>query len=181
MSPPSTKPSFVIVNDALGVPAHPGALEGAVVAIGNFEGVHRGHRAVIGAAVARARGLGRPAAALTFEPHPRAFFNPDQPLFRLTDARAKLRLLAATALDGAILMKFDAALAALDPAAFVARVLVERYAISGAVIGYDFHFGKARAGTPAFLKEEGDRLGFHVDVVPELTDDGRRVSSGAVR
>ena len=181
MSPPSTKPSFVIVNDALGAPAHPGALEGAVVAIGNFEGVHRGHRAVIGAAVARARGLGRPAAALTFEPHPRAFFNPDQPLFRLTDARAKLRLLAATALDGAILMKFDAALAALDPAAFVARVLVERYAISGAVIGYDFHFGKARAGTPAFLKEEGDRLGFHVDVVPELTDDGRRVSSGAVR
>jgi len=152
-----------------------------VVAIGNFEGVHRGHRAVIGAAVARARGLGRPAAALTFEPHPRAFFNPDQPLFRLTDAGAKLRLLAATALDGAILMKFDAALAALDPAAFVAHVLVERYAVSGAVIGYDFHFGKARAGTPAFLKEEGERLGFHVDVVPELTDDGRRVSSGAVR
>jgi riboflavin kinase/FMN adenylyltransferase len=181
MSASSIKPPFVIVNDALGVPAQPGALEGAVVAIGNFEGVHRGHRAVIGAAVARARGLGRPAAALTFEPHPRAFFNPDHPLFRLTDARAKLRLLAATALDGAILMKFDAALAALDPAAFVARVLAERYAISGAVIGYDFHFGKARAGTPAFLKEEGERLGFHVDVVPELTDDGHRVSSGAVR
>ena len=75
-------------------------------------------------------------------------------------------------------MKFDAALAALDPAAFVARVLMERYAVSGAVIGYDFHFGKARAGTPAYLKEEGERLGFAVDVVPELTDDGRRVSSG---
>ena len=169
--------NFRVVRDQ----APDGALHGAVVAIGNFDGVHRGHRAVIATAIERARALGAPAAALTFEPHPRAFFNPDQPLFRLTDARAKLRLLAATALDGAILMKFDAALAALDPAAFVARVLVERYAISGAVIGYDFHFGKARAGTPAFLKEEGDRLGFHVDVVPELTDDGRRVSSGAVR
>ncbi len=139
-----------------------------MVAIGNFEGVHRGHRAVIGAAVARARGLGRPAAVLTFEPHPRAFFKPDKPLFRLTDCDAKLRLLATTALDGAILMKFDGALAALDPAAFVARVLVERYAIGGAVIGYDFHFGKARAGTPAYLSEEGARLGFAVDVVPDL-------------
>ena len=181
MSSPPTHRPFVVINDALDLPPRPGALKGAVVAIGNFEGVHRGHRAVIGAAVARARGLGRPAAALTFEPHPRAFFNPVQPLFRLTDATTKLRLLAATALDGAILMKFDAALAALDPAAFVARVLVERYAVSGAVIGYDFHFGKARAGTPAFLKEEGERLGFAVDVVPELTDDGRRVSSGAIR
>src|SRR5579862_10005891 len=106
MTPASAKPAFVVVNDALELPPHPGALEGSVVAIGNFEGVHRGHRAVIAAAVARARGLGRPAAALTFEPHPRAFFQPDQPLFRLTDATAKLRLLAATALDGAILMKF---------------------------------------------------------------------------
>src|SRR5215475_10297159 len=177
----STHLPFVVVNHALDASAQPGALAGAVVAIGNFEGVHRGHRAVIGAAVARARGLGRPAAALTFEPHPRAFFAPHQPLFRLTDATAKLRLLATTALDGAILMTFDAALAALDPAAFVVRVLMERYAISGAVIGYDFHFGKARAGTPAFLKEEGERLGFAVDVVPELTDDGRRISSGAIR
>jgi riboflavin kinase/FMN adenylyltransferase len=130
MSPQPTKPPFVIVNVRS---AHRGI--GALAGGGGhrqFPGVHRGHRAVIGAAVARARGLGRPAAALTFEPHPRAFFNPDQPLFRLTDAAAKLRLLAATALDGAILMEFDAALAALDPAAFVAHVLVERYAISGA-------------------------------------------------
>jgi riboflavin kinase/FMN adenylyltransferase len=102
-------------------------------------------------------------------------------LFRLTDATAKLRLLATSGLDGAILMKFDAALAALDPAAFVGEVLVERYAIAGAVIGYDFHFGKARAGTPAYLEEEGARRGFAVDVVPELTDDGRRISSGTIR
>jgi riboflavin kinase/FMN adenylyltransferase len=181
MSSEPSHPPFVVVKDALDLPAHPGALRGAVVAMGNFEGVHRGHRAVIATAVSRARGLGRPAAALTFEPHPRAFFNPDQQLFRLTDAAAKLRLLATTALDGAILMKFDAALAALDPHAFIARVLMERYAISGAVVGYDFHFGKARAGSPAYLREEGERLGFAVDVVPELSDDGHRISSGAIR
>src|SRR5438093_734989 len=83
------------------------SLDGAVVAIGNFDGVHRGHRAVIAAALARAKALTRPAAALTFEPHPRRFFRPDEPLFRLTDERAKLRLLAATGLTGAIVLRLD--------------------------------------------------------------------------
>jgi riboflavin kinase / FMN adenylyltransferase len=177
----SSRSPFVVIKDALDLPPHPGALRGAVVAIGNFEGVHRGHRAVIGTAVARARGLGRPAAVLTFEPHPRAFFAPDKPLFRLTDGDAKLRLLATTTLDGAIMMKFDGALAALAPEDFISRVLLDRYAIAGAVVGYDFHFGHKRAGTPAYLREEGERLGFAVDVVPELSDEGRRVSSGAIR
>jgi riboflavin kinase / FMN adenylyltransferase len=174
-------PRFIAVRDALDVPPHAGALRGAVIAMGNFEGVHRGHRAVIGAAVGRARALGRPAAALTFEPHPRAFFRPDEPLFRLSDETAKLRLFAATALDGAIVMTFDGALAALDPAAFIKRVLVDRFAISGVAVGFDFHFGKARAGTAAYLRQEGERLGFDVDVVPALLDGGRRISSGAVR
>jgi riboflavin kinase / FMN adenylyltransferase len=174
-------PRFIAVHDRLGEPPHAGPLRGAVVAMGNFEGVHRGHRAVIAAAVARARELDRPAAALTFEPHPRAFFKPDEPLFRLTDATAKLRLFAATGLDGAIVMQFNAALAGLDPAGFIADVLVHRLAVSGVVVGFDFHFGKARAGTPAFLEEEGRRLGFPVDVVPALLDDGRRISSGGVR
>src|SRR5579862_2802096 len=168
MTPASAKPAFVVVNDALELPPHPGALEGAVVAMGNFEGVHRGHRAVIAAAVARARGLGRPSAALTFEPHPRAFFNPGEPMFRLTSEADKLRLFAGTALDGAIVMTFDAALAALGPADFVQHVLIDRFAISGVAIGSDFHFGKAREGSPAFLKEEGERFGFHVDVVAPL-------------
>jgi riboflavin kinase / FMN adenylyltransferase len=176
-----SQPRFVAVHDGLDQPPHPGVLAGAVVAMGNFEGVHRGHRAVIAAAVARARALGRPAAALTFEPHPRALFNPGEALFRLTDEAAKLRLFAATALDGAVVMKFDAPLAALDPAAFVARVLIDRFAITGVAVGFDFHFGKDRAGSPAFLKEEGDRLGFQVDVVPALLDRGRRISSGAIR
>src|SRR4029077_3639509 len=84
-----------------------GPLAGAVVAIGNFDGVHRGHRAVIAAALARAKALGRKAAALTFVPHPRRFFRPQEPLFELTSERNKLRLLAATGLDGAVIVTFD--------------------------------------------------------------------------
>jgi riboflavin kinase/FMN adenylyltransferase len=178
---PGTRRRFIAIHDAVDALPHAGELRGAVVAMGNFEGVHRGHRAVIAAAVSRARSLASPAAALTFEPHPRAFFKPDEPLFRLTDEAAKLRLLAATALDGAIVMKFDAALAALEPAAFIKQVLIDRFAIAGVTVGFDFHFGKARSGTPAYLKEEGELRGFHVDIVPALRDDGRRISSGAVR
>src|SRR4029077_880393 len=139
--------NFQVVNDFA-----PGeALRGATVAIGNFDGVHRGHKAVIAAALARARSLGKPAAALTFEPHPRAFFNPNEPLFRLTDETAKLRLLAATGLDGAIVLTFDADLAKLTAKDFVQRVLVERLAIGGAAIGFNFHFGANRARSPGFF------------------------------
>ena len=159
----------------------PGPLRGAVLAIGNFDGVHRGHRAVIGAALARARALGRKAVALTFSPHPRRFFRPQQALFQLSGERDKLRLLAATGLDGAIVMTFDAALATTTAEDFVAGNLVDRFAIGGAAIGFDFHFGKNRAGSPQFLREQGARLGFAVDIVPPLEDEGRPVSSGAVR
>jgi riboflavin kinase / FMN adenylyltransferase len=157
------------------------ALRGAVVAIGNFDGVHRGHRAVIAVAEKRAKALGAPAAALTFEPHPRALFNPGEPLFRLTDEAAKLRLLASTGLDGAIVLTFDAALASLSADEFVTRILVERFAVSGAVIGFNFHFGMHRAGSPDFLVAEGKKRGFTVDVVPRFEDNGRPVSSGPIR
>jgi riboflavin kinase / FMN adenylyltransferase len=168
---------FHIVRDF--APAQ--ALRGATVAIGNFDGVHRGHKAVIGAALSRARALAKPAAALTFEPHPRAFFDPNEPLFRLTDEAAKLRLLAAAGLDGAIVLTFDAALAKLSAEDFVARVLVERLAISGAAIGFNFHFGANRAGSPEFLRAQGERYGFAVDIVPPLLDGERPVSSGPIR
>src|SRR5580658_7122661 len=169
--------NFLVVRDSA-----PGdALRGAVVAIGNFDGVHRGHRAVIGAALQKARALGRPAAALTIEPHPRAFFNPGEPLFRLTDEAVKLRLLASTGLDGAIVLTFDAALAGLSAENFVERILVERFAVSGAVIGFNFHFGMNRAGSPDFLKAQGKKYGFAVDVVPRFEDQGRPVSSGPIR
>ena len=169
--------NFLVVRDS--APAE--ALRGAVVAIGNFDGVHRGHRAVIGAALQKARALGRPAAALTFEPHPRAFFNPGEPLFRLTDEAVKLRLLASTGLDGAIVLTFDAALAGLSAESFVERILVERFAVSGAVIGFNFHFGMNRAGSPDFLKAQGKKYGFAVEVVPRFEDQGRPVSSGPIR
>jgi riboflavin kinase/FMN adenylyltransferase len=169
--------SFELVRDLA-----PGeVLRGATVAIGNFDGVHRGHKAVIAAALARGRALGEPAAALTFEPHPRAFFHPDEPLFRLTPEAAKLRLLAAAGLDGAIVLTFNAELATLSAEDFVQRVLVDRFAISGAAIGFNFHFGANRAGSPEFLQAQGKQHGFAVDIVPPLLDGGRPVSSGPIR
>jgi riboflavin kinase/FMN adenylyltransferase len=154
MSKPVPEKHFHIARGgAQGIDSGP--LAGAVVAIGNFDGVHRGHRAVIGAALTRARKLGRKAAALTFTPHPRLFLRPQETLFELSSERDKLRLLAATGLDA--------------------------LGIGGAAIGFDFHFGKSRAGSPSFLAEQGARLGFAVDVAPPLEDEGRPVSSGAVR
>jgi riboflavin kinase / FMN adenylyltransferase len=169
--------NFQVVHDFA-----PGeALRGATVAIGNFDGVHRGHKAVIAAALARGRALGKPSAALTFEPHPRAFFNPDEPLFQLTPEVTKLRLLAATGLDGAIVLTFNADLAKLSAEDFVQRVLVDRFAISGVAIGFNFHFGANRAGSPEFLQAQGKQHGFTVDIVPPLLDGGRPVSSAPIR
>jgi riboflavin kinase/FMN adenylyltransferase len=157
------------------------ALRGAVAAIGNFDGVHRGHRAVIDAAIARARALAGPAIAVTFEPHPRNLLRPAEPVFRLTDARGKLRLLAATGLNGALVLTFDQAFAQLSAEDFVARILVERLGVRGATIGFDFHFGHQRRGSPAFLSEQGARYGFTVETTPPLEDEGRPVSSSAIR
>jgi riboflavin kinase / FMN adenylyltransferase len=175
--PNPTKPLLVVRDGALNADT----LKGGVVAIGNFDGVHRGHRAVIAAAVDRAMALGRPAVALTFEPHPRRLLRPDEPMFRLTDAATKLRLLAATGLDAAVVLTFDAALAGLSAEDFIARVLVDRLAVAGAAIGFDFHYGKDRGGSPAFLLAEGRRRGFPVEIVPPLEDEGRAVSSSAIR
>jgi len=177
--PLPTKQFHVARGGAQGIDSGP--LAGAVVAIGNFDGVHRGHRAVIGAALMRAGALGRKAAALTFTPHPRLFLRPQDTLFELSDERNKLRLLRATGLDGAVVMRFDAALAATSAEDFIVKILKGALGIGGAAIGFDFHFGKNRVGSPSFLAEQGARLGFAVDVVPPLEDEGRPVSSGAVR
>src|SRR4029078_1179180 len=123
-TPVLAKQFHVARGGAEGIDAGP--LAGAVVAVGNFDGVHRGHRVVIGAALRRARALGRKAAALTFTPHPRLFLRPQDALFQLSSERNKLRLLAATGLDGAIVMKFDAALAAASAEGVV------RHTLSGA-------------------------------------------------
>jgi riboflavin kinase/FMN adenylyltransferase len=170
--------SFVVVHDD---GPRIALLKGAIAAIGNFDGVHRGHRAVIDAAIARAAALKCPAIAVTFEPHPRAVLRPAEPVFRLTDETGKLRLLAATGLAGALVLTFDAAFAALSAEAFVRDILVGRLAIRGATIGFDFHFGHRRAGSPEFLAAEGERLGFSVEAAPPLEDEGRPVSSSSIR
>jgi riboflavin kinase / FMN adenylyltransferase len=175
---PQQQPPFVVLHGAQPLPP---ALKGAVVAIGNFDGVHRGHRAVIAAARNRARMLGRPAAALTFEPHPRSFFRPHQPLFRLTDETAKLRLFATTGLSGAIVLRFDAELAEPAPERFIDDVLLGRLGISGAAVGFDFRFGRHRAGTPDLLAAQGRLRNFTVDVVPAVQIDARPISSGVIR
>jgi len=179
MNKPGAQRFHVARGGAQGI--DPGALAGAVIAIGNFDGVHRGHRAVIAAARERATALARKTAALTFVPHPRLFLRPQDTLFQLSSERDKLRLLAATGLDGAIVMTFDAALAGTSAEDFIERILVGRFGIGGAAIGFDFHFGKNRTGSPDFLAAQGARLGFAVDIVPPLEDEGRPVSSGAVR
>jgi riboflavin kinase/FMN adenylyltransferase len=175
--PPSSS-AFTVVRNGDPVPER---IRGAFVAIGNFDGVHTGHRAVIDAAIAHARKDGKPALALTFEPHPRAFFQPDRPLFRLTPEAAKLELLAAAGLDGAVVMTFGAALAKVTAEDFVADILVGRLSIASAVAGADFHFGKGRQGTPDFLRHEGKRLGFVVDLIPPFLIDGKPVSSSDIR
>ena len=170
---------------ALNPPPLPAELAGCVVAIGNFDGVHRGHRAVILRAQALARQLGKPCAVLTFEPHPADFFGGKSVIFRLTPEEAKARCLARLGLDGMIVLAFDASLAALSAQAFVADVLVGRIGVSAVVAGYDFHFGKARAGTPQFLAEAGRHHGFGVEIVARIAQDAagsiEAVSSTATR
>jgi riboflavin kinase/FMN adenylyltransferase len=167
---------FVIIRDT--TPSPP---RGGVIAIGNFDGVHRGHRAVIEAAIKMARAQGTPAYAVTFEPHPRSFFQPNVPQFRLTSERDKLRLLAATGLDGAVVMGFDAKRAATAATEFITSELVGRLGVSGIAVGYDFHFGKGRAGSPTLLQSEGARLGIPVHVEKRHETSGITVSSGSIR
>lgn len=174
----SNQHAFKVVRDGEDLPPQ---LRRSFVVIGNFDGVHRGHRAVIDRAVEQAQEDRRPAIALTFEPHPRAFFRQDQPLFRLTPEAAKLRLLAAAGLDGAVVMNFDAKLASVTAENFVADILIKRLSIVGVVVGADFHFGKRRQGTPAFLQEQGEERGFEVDLVSPFLFRGKPVSSSAIR
>jgi riboflavin kinase/FMN adenylyltransferase len=171
-------PAFTIIRDTTPDAAIP---RGAVVAMGNFDGVHLGHRAVINAAIEMGRANGRPALALTFEPHPRRFFSPHSPQFRLTDETAKLRLLAGTGLDGAVVLTFDKGRAETPAQDFINHDLIGRLGVSGIAVGYDFHFGKGRVGSPGLLVGEAPRLGIEVDVQPHIDIEERPVSSTAIR
>src|SRR5271168_4021398 len=169
---------FSVIRDSTPASAIP---KGAVVAMGNFDGVHLGHRAVIAAALEMGRTHGKPALAVTFEPHPRRFFSPNTPQFRLTDEAAKLRLLAGTGLAGAVVMTFDKTRAGTTAQDFIHHNLIERLGISGIAVGYDFHFGKGRVGSPSLLVNEAPRLGIEVDVQPHVDIAERPVSSSAIR
>jgi riboflavin kinase / FMN adenylyltransferase len=171
-------PGFTVIRDGTAAAAIP---RGGVVAMGNFDGVHLGHRAVIEAALQMAKAHGRPALAVTFEPHPRRFFSPNTPQFRLTDEAGKLRLLAGTGLAGAVVMTFDKARAGTTAQDFIHHDLIERLGISGIAVGYDFHFGKGRVGSPSLLVSEAPRLGIEVDVQPHVDIAERPVSSSAIR
>ena len=152
-----------------------------VLAIGNFDGLHRGHRAVTDAALEMGKRLGRPVVLLTFEPHPRVFFRPDVPLFRLTDKAAKARLAARLGLDGMIVLTFDEALATESADAFIKDILIGRLGLSGAVVGFDFQFGAKRAGTPQSLAEAGSRLGFSIEIIQEQKEGSEGISSTLIR
>jgi riboflavin kinase / FMN adenylyltransferase len=169
---------FTIIRDTTPVSEIPRA---SVVAMGNFDGVHLGHRAVIAAALEMGRAQGRPALALTFEPHPRRFFSPNTPQFRLSDETAKLRLLAGTGLAGAVIMTFDKARAGTSAQDFIHHDLIDRLGVRGIAVGYDFHFGKGRVGSPSLLVKEAPQLGIEVDVQPHVDIDDRPVSSSAIR
>lgn len=157
------------------------ALKGCVVAIGNFDGCHRGHQRIFAEATALAEKTGAPALMLTFEPHPRDVFAPEPFLFRLSDGEQKERLAVALGFDGIVFMPFSKALAAVEAEDFVRRFLVEALNVSAVVVGADFHFGKARAGTPAFLADAGKRYGFVVRQLSILADSGEPVSSSRIR
>lgn len=169
---------FSVIRDTTPLEAIP---RGALVALGNFDGVHLGHRAVISAALDMARAHGRPALAVTFEPHPRSFFSPNTPQFKLTELPDKLRLLAATGLAGAVVMTFDAARARTSAMDFINHDLIGRLGISGISVGFDFHFGKGRTGSPALLASEAPKLGIEVHIQSHIDVEGRAVSSTAIR
>ena len=160
----------------------PAELTGGVVAIGNFDGIHHGHRVLLDRALDEARRLGVPAVVLTFEPHPRTVFKPDAPVFRLTPLAAKAHLFAALGFDGLVVATFDRQFATNSADAFVNDILVGQLKLKAVVVGFNFQFGKGRVGTPALLAAEGDKLGFAVTVLDKVADDGgAAVSSTAIR
>ncbi|MCL6608791.1 MAG: bifunctional riboflavin kinase/FAD synthetase [Geminicoccaceae bacterium] len=159
----------------------PAAARGAVLAIGNFDGVHLGHRAVLEAARRRATAEGSLWGALTFEPHPRELLSPESAPARLTPFALKAALIRALGADLLIVLPFDHALAALAPEAFVAEVLAARIGARAVATGVDFRFGHRRAGDVATLARAGARHGIAVEAVEPVEVEGERCSSTAVR
>ncbi|MES0006825.1 bifunctional riboflavin kinase/FAD synthetase [Mesorhizobium sp. M0062] len=168
--------AFEHISATAPLPPH---LRGGVVAIGNFDGVHRGHQAVLDRALAEAGRRGVPALVLTFDPHPRKVFRPDMPLFVLTPPPMKARLLSHLGFAALVEQPFTRAFAGLSAEAFVTDVLESNLGITHAVTGFDFHFGKDRQGGPAFLMAAGERHAFGVTLVDAFRDEGAEVVSSS--
>jgi riboflavin kinase/FMN adenylyltransferase len=152
-----------------------------VLAIGNFDGLHLGHRALLERLTAAGRQHGLPPAVMTFEPHPRELFTPEQAPARLTSLREKLALLESCGIEDVYLLHFSRKLAGLTAEEFIERVLVQGLGVRHLIIGDDFRFGKGRAGDFAMLQSAGQRLGFGVEAMHTIEINGERVSSSAVR
>ena len=160
----------------------PDAAKGAAVAVGAFDGVHRGHQAVIADAKAAADRLGAPLGVVSFDPHPRRWFQKDAAPFRLMTADQMAQALAPLGVDVLYLLPFDAEMAGMSDAEFAERVLAQGLGTRHAAVGFDFTFGKGRSGSPEALRAYGERLGFGVSTAPRLDDaDGLKLSSSAVR
>ncbi|MEQ8651207.1 MAG: bifunctional riboflavin kinase/FAD synthetase [Kiloniellales bacterium] len=160
----------------------PPAARGASIAIGNFDGVHRGHQAVIAAAQAKAVTLGCPSGVMTFEPHPRQVFGRVALPFRLTPYRAKLRFMSELGLDLLYVLRFEPGLYGLSAEAFVAEILVRGLGVAQVVVGDNFYFGAKRGGNPALLQELGVHYGFGVTVLGRVAaEDGEALSSTRLR
>lgn len=158
------------------LPAH---LRGGVIAIGNFDGVHRGHRSVLERALEIARARSLPALVLTFEPHPRTVFRPEQPVFRLTPAPLKARILEGMGFAAVVEYPFDRQFSQMSAGDFVRQVLLEWLHAGHIVTGFDFHFGKGREGGPAFLMAAGANDGFGVTLVDAFRDENAEVISSS--
>lgn len=157
----------------------PEALKGGVVAIGNFDGVHRGHQSVLNRALELAEQRGVPALVLTFEPHPRSLFNPESPVFRLTPAPLRARILEAMGFQSVIEYPFDLDFSSRSAEDFVLSILKDWLNASEVVTGFDFHFGKGREGGPAFLMDAGNRHGFGVTLLDAFRDENADVVSSS--
>ena len=159
----------------------PDALRGAVIALGNFDGFHLGHQAVVGEAVRWAKAEGRPAIVATFDPHPVRHFQPDAPPFRLTTIDQREELFAAAGADAMLVFHFNGELAATTADEFVNGLLIDRIGAAGVVTGEDFTFGKARGGNVAVLRELGAARGLASRTVGPVIEAGEVVSSSRIR
>lgn len=149
--------------------------------IGNFDGVHLGHQAMLARLKDTANKLGLPACVMIFEPHPREFFAPDQAPARLTNLREKLKLLARAEIDCIHICRFDADFAGIHPEEFITRILNQALSVRWLLVGDDFHFGARRAGDFAMLQAHSATNGFAVEIMPSVIMNGQRVSSTAIR